>query len=249
MTSTSRSKLLSGWLHDGGQPFLALPPSVARCGSPTTTPHVSDARLGNEALLEAIRELSYVEGGRRPVDFRNLGAEELGSVYESLLELHPVIDRETARFTLDHRRGPRAQDNRQLLHADELIGIAAGHGPRSGPRRRAANSDDPERAFLALTVCDPACGSGHFLIAAANRIAKRLAAVREQATPEPAPEAIRHALRDVVARCIFGVDVNPMAVELCKVPSGWRRSTLAGHSASSTRTSSAGTRSLGPLRH
>ena len=80
----------------------------------------------------------------------------------------------------------------------------------------AVKSDLPEQALLDLTVCDPACGSGHFLIAAANRIAKRLAAIREH-DPEPAPEAIRHALRDVVSRCVHGVDVNPMAVELCKV--------------------------------
>ena len=56
-------------------------------------------------MLEAIRELAYVEGGRRPVDYRNLGAEELGSVYESLLELHPQIDRATATFALSTAAG------------------------------------------------------------------------------------------------------------------------------------------------
>ena len=119
-------KLLSGWLRDGGQPVLALPPLGSALWDPDTTAHISDARLGNEALLEAIRELSYVEGGRRPVDFRNLGAEELGSVYESLLELHPAIDREAAHFALDHRCRPRAQADRQLLHADEPHWVAVG---------------------------------------------------------------------------------------------------------------------------
>jgi hypothetical protein len=65
-------------------------------------------------------------------------------------------------------------------------------------------------------VCDPACGSGHFLVAAARRIAKRLATVRT-GDNEPSPEATRSALRDVVGRCLYGVDINPMAVELCKV--------------------------------
>jgi hypothetical protein len=69
---------------------------------------------------------------------------------------------------------------------------------------------------LSLKVCDPACGSGHFLIAAAHRIANRLAAVRT-GDEEPSPEAVRSALRDVIGRCLYGVDVNPMAVELCKV--------------------------------
>ncbi|MGH2509143.1 MAG: DNA methyltransferase, partial [Ktedonobacteraceae bacterium] len=75
---------------------------------------------------------------------------------------------------------------------------------------------DPEKAILALKVCDPACGSGHFLIAAAHRIAKQLAAVRT-GIEEPGPAECRTALRDVVSHCIYGVDINPMAVEICKV--------------------------------
>ena len=71
-------------------------------------------------------------------------------------------------------------------------------------------------ALLSVTVCDPACGSGHFLVAAARRIAKRVAAVREH-NPEPTLESLRTALRDVITRCVYGVDVNPMAVELAKV--------------------------------
>ena len=78
---------------------------------------------------------------------------------------------------------------------------------------------DPVEALLALTICDPACGSGHFLLAAARRLADevalhRAAAEREGGTPTPAD--YRHALRDVVGRCIHGVDKNPMAIELAK---------------------------------
>ena len=80
----------------------------------------------------------------------------------------------------------------------------------------AAKKQNPEQAILNLKVCDPACGSGHFLIAAAHRMAKRLATVRT-GDEEPSPEAIRQALRDVIGHCIYGVDINPMAVELCKV--------------------------------
>src|SRR5207253_3949309 len=58
--------------------------------------------------------------------------------------------------------------------------------------------------------------SGHFLVAAAHRIAKRVASART-GDDEPSPEATRTALRDVVGRYLYGVDVNPMAVELCKV--------------------------------
>ena len=80
----------------------------------------------------------------------------------------------------------------------------------------ASKKAEPETAILRLKVVDPACGSGHFLIAAAHRIAKRLASVRT-GDDEPSPEAIRTALRDVIGHCIYGVDMNPMAAELCKV--------------------------------
>src|SRR5690606_4539749 len=71
-------------------------------------------------------------------------------------------------------------------------------------------------ALLDIKVVDPAAGSGHFLIAAANRLARHLARIRT-GDEEPSPEAAREALRDVVRHCIHGVDINEMAVELCKV--------------------------------
>jgi type II restriction/modification system DNA methylase subunit YeeA len=80
---------------------------------------------------------------------------------------------------------------------------------------RACKNRDPELALLDLKICDRACGSGHFLIAAAKRTAKRLATVRTSEV-EPSPEEVQAALRDVIAQCIYGVDSNPTTVELCK---------------------------------
>ena len=73
-----------------------------------------------------------------------------------------------------------------------------------------------EQALLRLTVCDPACGSGHFLLAAARRIGRELAKVRS-GEEQPSPHAFRIAVRDVIAHCIYGVDLNPLAVDLCKL--------------------------------
>ena len=82
-------------------------------------------------------------------------------------------------------------------------------------QRLAQNPAQPVDALLAIRVIDPACGSGHFLLAAARRLAEKLATLR---APEGAvtPQAYRHALREVVGRCIFGVDRNPMAIELAR---------------------------------
>lgn len=76
----------------------------------------------------------------------------------------------------------------------------------------AGKARDPEKALLKVTVCDPACGSGEFLAAAARRIARRVAAVREN-SPEPSAEAVQTALRDVAGNCVYGVDVSDTAVE------------------------------------
>ena len=65
-------------------------------------PNLDTARLANRDLLTAIRYLAYTQRDRalHRVDFANLGPEELGSVYESLLELHPRIEADAARFEL-----------------------------------------------------------------------------------------------------------------------------------------------------
>jgi hypothetical protein len=79
----------------------------------------------------------------------------------------------------------------------------------------AKNPEEPVDALLALSIVDPACGSGHFLLAAARRLAAQVA--RLEAGGTPSAGQYRHALRQVVGRCVYGVDLNPMAVELCRV--------------------------------
>ncbi len=78
------------------------------------------------------------------------------------------------------------------------------------------SSRTPEQRLLALKVCDPACGSGNLLVAAARRMAERLARLRAGGAP-PTPLDVLRAKRDVISRCLYGVDVNPMAVEWCRI--------------------------------
>ena len=75
----------------------------------------------------------------------------------------------------------------------------------------ARQARDPEAALLALTVVDPAVGSGHFVVAAARRIAAALAVVRAR-DPEPSREVLRAATADVIERCVYGVDLNDLAI-------------------------------------
>ena len=202
---------------DEGCPELALPGLGGLLFSGDATPALDGCELANRDLLDAVRALSLAESGgvRRPVDFKNLGSEELGSVYESLLELHPEIDADAGHFALTTAGGHERKTTGSYYTPTSLI-VSLLDSALDPVLDEAARADNPEQAILALSVCDPACGSGHFLIAAAHRIAKRLAAVRT-GDEEPAPAAYRAALRDVIGHCLYGVDVNPMAVELCKV--------------------------------
>ena len=188
--------------------------------------------LSNEHLLAAVKSLARVRDVStkrwRNIDYRNLGAVELGSIYEALLELVPKWSKEKREFLLKEMPGNERKstgsyytpttliDSLLDTALDPVLDDAQKRAEMAATRAGTDPSLAIADALLAVTVCDPACGSGHFLVASAERIAKRLAAVREH-NPEPSAEALRTALRDVVKHCIYGVDVNPMAVELAKV--------------------------------
>ena len=182
------------------------------------------AALSNAALLSAVRSLSYIvdKDGRRPVDYKNLGSEELGGVYEQLLELHPEINPTAPlasdRFTLGLSAGNERKTSGSHYTPDSLVQVCLDTAlePLLADRLAGKRGPDAEQALLALKICDTAVGSGHFLIGAAHRLAKRLAAVRT-GDVEPSPEAYRTALRDCIRNCLYGVDLNPMAAELCRV--------------------------------
>jgi hypothetical protein len=159
------------------------------------------------------------------VDYKNLRSEELGSIYEALLELHPEINAEAKEFNLSSASGNERKTTGSYYTPDSLVQCLL-DSALDPVVDEAIKQNDPEKAILNLKVCDPACGSGHFLIAAAHRMAKRLAAIRT-GDEEPSPKAVRTALRDVIGHCIYGVDINPMAVELCKV-SLWMESLEPG---------------------
>ena len=196
-----------------GLPELGLPAMGGLFDE--TSLDVTDAcDLANSHLLTAVRLLSTTRdrSGTRAVDFTHLGAEELGGIYEGLLELHPSLDAGTGEFRLTTGAGNERKTSGSYYTPSDLIALVLDEA--LDPVLDDAGHD--EEALLSVTVCDPACGSGHFLVAAARRIAVRLAAVRSGES-EPTPSAVQAALRDVVAHCIYGVDLNPMAAELAKV--------------------------------
>jgi hypothetical protein len=206
-----------------GCPELGLPALGGFLFGSKAMPDLDSAELANEHLLLAIRNLGLVKdrSGWRLVDYRNLGSEELGSVYESLLELNPTMELPAGIFTLGTVAGNQRKTSGSYYTPDSLVQclLDSALDPVVEQAIKGKTPVEAEKAILGLKVCDPAVGSGHFLVGAAHRLAKHLANVRAQAQgeSEPSPHYYQHALRDVIGHCLYGVDVNPMAAELCRV--------------------------------
>jgi hypothetical protein len=188
---------------------LGLSPLNGDLFGSKTLKHLDEYAIDNHELLQAIRQLSLYEqkGQSRRVNYAALDVEELGSVYESLLDFHPQIQVRQSIYEF------------QLVTGPELVGqlIKSALEPVIEEKLKEAKTEsEKEAALLSLKVCDPACGSGHFLLAAARRIGKELAIART-GEAQPGVEPLRKAIRDIVQNCIYGVDLNPLAVDLCKV--------------------------------
>jgi hypothetical protein len=212
------------------QPGLGNQPMASVLGLPVLNgdlfaPQTIDAcAITNRGLLEAFSRLVWYQDSPtsppRRVNYAALDVEELGSVYESLLEFYPAIQ-------LDHAgvpvfcllSGSERKTTGSYYTPPELVGelIKSALEPVIKDRLATSTATGAKRkALLAIRVCDPACGSGHFLLAAARRLGKELARL-DTGEDEPAPERVREAIREVVSHSIYGVDKNPLAVDLCRV--------------------------------
>jgi hypothetical protein len=215
-------------------PRLAIPALNGELFDAARMADLEIAYLNNHDLLAAVGQLSYFtpanEKVRRRVNYAALDVEELGSVYESLLDEHPVVNlapNRRARFEFVH--GSERKTTGSYYTPRELVKetLDAALDPviearlkATAEKLRRAPVAQVRRAqieaLLSLRVCDSACGSGHFLLAAARRIGRVLAQL-DTGEDEPAPEAVRHWTREAIIHCIYGVDKNPLAVDLCKV--------------------------------
>lgn len=205
---------------NSGCPSLALP-ALGGLFASSNCPTLDGCSLSNKAFFEAMQLLRWatIDGVTAPVDYKNLGTEELGSIYEGLLELVPTIDVQKREFSfigLSNAENERKSSG-SYYTPDSLVQslIKTALNPVI-EATLAKNPKNPIKALLDLTVIDPTCGSGHFLLAAARRIAEVLA--EKRATDGVVtPDGYREALRDVIRHCIYGVDLNPLSVELARM--------------------------------
>ena len=266
---------------DRGDPALGLPPYDGGLFDPARTPLLDGLRLGDAALADVIDALSFrrTPAGRRYINYRDLSVQQLGSIYERLLEREVVRDGETivVRPDIFARKGSGSyftpHDLVQLIlreTVEPLVQTRIDRFTREAEDRRVSRRPenarfaalkelDPAERILDLRICDPAMGSGHFLVGLVDWLADRVLTVMAEAeaavdgyvSPLTARiDAVRRTILDnagrggwtvaagelddrrivrrmVLKRCVYGVDRNPMAVELAKV-SLWLHTFTAG---------------------
>ncbi len=250
-----------------GDASIGLPAYDGGLFDPKYAPLLADIRLDDATMADAIDALSFEQtpDGRRYINYRDLGVGQLGSIYERLLEQDVVF--ESGEVTVRSNAFARRTSG-SFYTPDELVELiiaetidplvkryleafrTAAESARKSP---SVESDleaiDPAEQILTLKICDPAMGSGHFLVqlvdyltshvlTAMTRVEvmvegyvspliKRIETVRNTilTNAKEGNWAVDHARLDdwhivrrmVLKRCVYGVDKNPMAVELAKV--------------------------------
>jgi hypothetical protein len=213
--------------EDGDSNPLGIPPLNGDLFSTLAVKDLQGTHLYNNALLAAIGRLSLFEDHRvrQRVNYSALDVEELGSVYESLLDFQPVFTEQAEGLIFELRTGSERKSTGSYYTRPELVRelIESALVPVMQDRLASAKDSDPakdkekkQQAILSMSVCDPACGSGHFLLAAARRLGRELARVKT-GEEEPTPKEFHLSVREVISHCVHGVDVNPLAVDLCKL--------------------------------
>ena len=262
---------------DRGDESIGLPPYNGGLFDSDQAPILARIRLPDSEVAALLNGLSRREesGDRVWINYRDLSVQHLGSIYERLLEYMVVCDDSGS---IQIRPNPFARRTSGSFYThDDLVGeiIRRSIGPHIRVLRQAYESlvgelrdsretvdekinrlceADPATNILRLRICDPAIGSGHFLVsvvdyladevmeaidaAVANvdwldganyesPLAARLTSLRERILEESAAHGWtvkvdqlddRHIVkRMILKRVIYGVDKNPMAVELAKL--------------------------------
>ena len=256
---------------DQGDASIGFPPYNGGLFDRRRTPLLDRIRLGDAVMAGVIDALSFEQApeGRHYINYRDLGVQQLGSIYERLLEQDIIREGDEivvrpnifarkdsgSYYTPDDLVGLIIEETVEPLarartdaFAAEATQLASGRLPEDRRMGRLKRLDPAER-LLDLKVCDPAMGSGHFLVNLVDHLADRVIAAMAEAEAvcdgyisplneridgirntimanaedrgwifDPAQLDDRHIVRRMVLkRCVYGVDKNPMAVELAKV--------------------------------
>ena len=272
---------------DSGDPSIGLPAYNGGLFASEAAPMLDRVRLSDAEIAQIIYDLSHAkdpQNQRRFVNYRDMSVQQLGSIYERLLEREPVRDeagkiivrpnpyarkdsgsfytpQELVDLIVDRTLKPLVEERLKAFE-EKADALKSDRRPKS-ERRAELEQLDPAEAVLNLKVLDPAMGSGHFLVTAVDFLSDYIAELIEYVPAVPdwldgdyvsplegrvaviRDEIIQRAVelnwvldrnqftdqaiirRMVLKRCIYGVDKNPLTVELAKV-SLWLHSFTVG---------------------
>nr|WP_309685921.1 N-6 DNA methylase [Armatimonas sp.] len=194
---------------------LGIPRYNGGLFDPTRYPFLKNYKVADQFLAEALRTLTFRKESTGQVvafDYASLGERHLGSIHEGLLEHKLYRDGTTDLVTLRNDKGERKAQGAYYTPQDwvaYLVSAALKPQLETLPQE---GDDAFASAILNLNVCDPAMGSGHFLVEATSFLAEAAAAHPSTVTGD-----LAYWKRRVVEACIYGVDRNPLAVELAKL--------------------------------
>lgn len=189
-----------------------------------TLHYLRRCQISNRQLLEAffsLNEFKDEKQNRVKINYSSLDVEEFGSVYEGILEMRAVITQGTSLTNWDFTFGAgldRKSSSSYYTRPDLVQNlIRTTLEPVIKERiAQCQTTEEKVRSLLSMKVCDAASGSGHIVLAMARTLAWYICTLRT-GEDNPASQDYRETLREVIQKCIYAVDYNPDAVELCKV--------------------------------
>ena len=191
----------------------------------TETLHwLKQCQVSNRDLLAAFAALNEFTDERQQrvkINYSSLDVEEFGSVYEGILEMRPFVQPGVAAsdWLFGFVGGLDRQSTSSYYTRPDLVQNLIKTTLEPVIKDKMANcatTEEKIKALLNMKVCDAASGSGHIVLAMARTIAWYVCTLRT-GEDNPASLDYRQALREVISRCVYAVDYNPDAVELCKV--------------------------------
>ena len=191
----------------------------------TETLHwLKQCQVSNRDLLAAFAALNEFTDERQQrvkINYSSLDVEEFGSVYEGILEMRPFVQPGVAAsdWQFGFVGGLDRQSTSSYYTRPDLVQNLIKTTLEPVIKEKMANcatTEEKVKALLNMKVCDAASGSGHIVLAMARTIAWYVCTLRT-GEDNPASLDYRQALREVISRCVYAVDYNSDAVELCKV--------------------------------
>lgn len=189
-----------------------------------TLHYLKSCTISNKDLLEAFDALNeFTDENGQPVkiNYSSLDVEEFGSVYEGILEMRPFVQpgAAPADWQFGFVGGLDRKSTSSYYTRPDLVQNLIRTTLEPVIKKRIAKcktTEEKVRSLLSMKVCDAASGSGHIVLAMARTIAWYVCMLRT-GEDNPASLDYRQALREVIQKCVYAVDYNPDAVELCKV--------------------------------